>query len=166
MSYTTFEQAKREASEREAKRNPKADGMTLRDYFAAKAMQAFLSKDSAITCPDEIIEMTRQAGFNLDATPNMLYTVRGNFAQLEAFAKLVAERERKFYMQLFLDHENQPTQFGTAIEQYRKQEVNDETEMCAEVVLDEIKKYGESNFQHLRYVLNRIYFKISARGQQ
>ena len=30
-------------------------GMSLRDYFAAKAMQAFLSKDSAITCPDEII---------------------------------------------------------------------------------------------------------------
>ena len=30
-------------------------GMTLRDYFAAKAMQAFLSKDSSFTCPDEII---------------------------------------------------------------------------------------------------------------
>lgn len=31
------------------------DGMTLRDYFAAKAMQAFLSKDSAATCPDDLI---------------------------------------------------------------------------------------------------------------
>jgi hypothetical protein len=31
------------------------NGMTLRDYFAAKAMQAFLSNDSAMTCPDEII---------------------------------------------------------------------------------------------------------------
>lgn len=31
------------------------DGMTLRDYFAAKAMQAFLSKDSAMTYPDDII---------------------------------------------------------------------------------------------------------------
>jgi hypothetical protein len=30
-------------------------GMTLRDYFAAKAMQAFLSRDSSCTCPDEII---------------------------------------------------------------------------------------------------------------
>ena len=30
-------------------------GMTLRDYFAAKAMQAFLSRDSSMTCPDEII---------------------------------------------------------------------------------------------------------------
>ncbi len=30
-------------------------GMTLRDYFAAKAMQAFLSRAASITCPDEII---------------------------------------------------------------------------------------------------------------
>ena len=30
-------------------------GMTLRDYFAAKAMQAFLSRRDSITCPDEII---------------------------------------------------------------------------------------------------------------
>ena len=30
-------------------------GMTLRDYFAAKAMQAFLSRRESITCPDEII---------------------------------------------------------------------------------------------------------------
>lgn len=30
-------------------------GMTLRDYFAAKAMQAFLMRESSITCPDEII---------------------------------------------------------------------------------------------------------------
>jgi hypothetical protein len=41
---------------------------------------------------DEIIEMARQAEFDLDETPNMLYTVRGNYAQLEAFAKLVAEK--------------------------------------------------------------------------
>jgi hypothetical protein len=31
------------------------EGMTLRDYFAAKAMQAFLSRDSSCTCPDEIV---------------------------------------------------------------------------------------------------------------
>jgi len=30
-------------------------GMTLRDYFAAKAMQAFLSRDSSCTSPIEII---------------------------------------------------------------------------------------------------------------
>jgi len=41
---------------------------------------------------DEIIEMAREAGFNLDGTPNMLYIVLGNYAQLEAFAKLVAAK--------------------------------------------------------------------------
>jgi hypothetical protein len=40
MSFTTFEQADREAKKREAKRNPFASEMTMRDYFAAKAMQA------------------------------------------------------------------------------------------------------------------------------
>ena len=113
---------------------------------------------------DEIIEMARQAGSEAAKYPSLI--PKSEWKTLEAFAKLVAERERKFYMQLFLDPENQPTQFGTTIEQYRKQEVNDETEMCAEVVLDEIKKYDELNFQHLRYVLNRIYFKIRARGKQ
>jgi galactose-1-phosphate uridylyltransferase len=39
------------ASEYEIEHN----GMTLRDYMAAKAMQAFLMKPSSITCPDEII---------------------------------------------------------------------------------------------------------------
>jgi hypothetical protein len=33
----------------------KLEGMTLRDYLAAKAMQAFLSRDSSCTSPDEII---------------------------------------------------------------------------------------------------------------
>ena len=43
MSYTTLEQAKREASEHDAKRNPIASSMTLRDYFAAKALQGLLA---------------------------------------------------------------------------------------------------------------------------
>jgi hypothetical protein len=30
-------------------------GMDLRDYFAAKAMQAMLSRHESITCPDEIL---------------------------------------------------------------------------------------------------------------
>ena len=30
-------------------------GMTLRDYFAAKAMQAFLMQPASITAPDEMI---------------------------------------------------------------------------------------------------------------
>ena len=41
---------------------------------------------------DEIIEMAMLAEFDLDETPNMLYTVRGNYAQLEVFAKLVAAK--------------------------------------------------------------------------
>jgi len=30
-------------------------GMTLRDYFAAKALQAMLSRHESDTCPDEIL---------------------------------------------------------------------------------------------------------------
>lgn len=53
MSYTTIEEAKAQAEERARSHNPAAfpnegfngwgkpqEGMTLRDYFAAKAMQA------------------------------------------------------------------------------------------------------------------------------
>jgi hypothetical protein len=43
MSFTTFEQADREAKKREAKRNPFASEMSMRDYFAAKAMQGVLA---------------------------------------------------------------------------------------------------------------------------
>jgi len=43
MSFTTFEQADREAKKREAKRNPFASEMSMRDYFAAKAMQSICS---------------------------------------------------------------------------------------------------------------------------
>jgi hypothetical protein len=41
MSFTTIEQAHRQAAEREEKRNPLASKMSLRDHFAAKAMQGF-----------------------------------------------------------------------------------------------------------------------------
>ena len=43
MSFTTFEQADREAKKREAKRNPFASEMSMRDYFAAKAMQSLIA---------------------------------------------------------------------------------------------------------------------------
>ena len=33
------------------------DGMTLRDYFAAKAMQGMLSENSGVRCPtDELVD--------------------------------------------------------------------------------------------------------------
>ena len=49
MSYTTIEEAKAQAEERARSHNPaafpseKSNGMTLRDYFAARAMQGLLS---------------------------------------------------------------------------------------------------------------------------
>jgi hypothetical protein len=39
-------------------------------------------------------------------------------------------------MQLFLDPENQPTQFGTATQEYREQEIKAEREACAKVADD------------------------------
>jgi len=45
MSFTTFEQADREAKKREAKRNPFASEMSMRDYFAAKALQGMLAEN-------------------------------------------------------------------------------------------------------------------------
>lgn len=40
----------------------------------------------------DIIVLAKEAGFNLFPTANMLYTVRGNHAQLERFADLIIER--------------------------------------------------------------------------
>lgn len=107
---------------------------------------------------DEIIEMARQVGIRGPV-------IEFHKNELEAFAKLMEDKVTERYMQLFLDPENQPTQFGTATEQYREQEINDETEMCSEIVLEKIKEYGELHFAHLRFVLNDIYFKIKARGE-
>lgn len=38
---------------------------------------------------ERIQSLAKEAGFNLAPTANMLYTVRGNHAQLENFARLV-----------------------------------------------------------------------------
>lgn len=78
---------------------------------------------------DEIIEMARQARLhrnqhNLASNPvQYRFSYDGTEEALIAFAKLVAAKEREFYMQLFLDPENQPTQFGTATQEYREQEI-------------------------------------------
>jgi len=49
MIYTTIEQAERQAAERMQKHNPPTKDMTLRDHFAAKAMQALLAyKESTL----------------------------------------------------------------------------------------------------------------------
>ena len=68
---------------------------------------------------EDIIRMAQEAVFYKDQP--MYY----DESMLEAFAKLISEYERKFYMQLFLDSENQPTQFGTATQEYREQEIQE-----------------------------------------
>ena len=50
MSFTTIEQAKRQADERRKKQNPPASEQSLRDYFAAKAMQGLM--DAAMPMPE------------------------------------------------------------------------------------------------------------------
>jgi hypothetical protein len=52
MSFTTFEQADREAKKREAKRNPFASEMSMRDYFAAKAMLIYFGPDAKVIKKD------------------------------------------------------------------------------------------------------------------
>lgn len=81
--------------------------------------------------PNEIIEMARQADVWVEE--GFLFEKELN-AKTIAFAKLVAAKTESHYMQLFLDPENQPTQFGTATQEYREQEIKDEREACAELM--------------------------------
>jgi hypothetical protein len=53
---------------------------------------------------EAIIRMAREAGFDLDGMANMLYTVRGNYAQLERFAALVAAAEREACEKVAAEH--------------------------------------------------------------
>ena len=73
---------------------------------------------------DDIIRMAREAEAYADMKvafrPRL---TRWHITRDERFAKLVAEALQKHYMQLFLDPENQPTQFGTATQEYREQEI-------------------------------------------
>ncbi len=76
---------------------------------------------------DEIIEMARQHNIPVELTAH------------PAVKKLVHEVAKKVearYMQLFLDPENQPTQFGTATQEYREQEIKAEREACAKLIED------------------------------
>jgi hypothetical protein len=117
---------------------------------------------------DEILFMARQAG-GVDITNTIVgvtFILGADTPQfLEAFAKLVAAKERDRiiaknsleiercnahikmledavsaerdrWMQLFLDPENQPTQFGTATQEYREQEIKAEREACESIEYD------------------------------
>ncbi len=81
----------------------------------------------------EIIEMARESGMDLYGLGKDRYRF---VHHLEAFAKLVEDKVTARYMQLFLDPENQPTQFGTATQEYREQEIKDEREACAKLCED------------------------------
>jgi hypothetical protein len=84
---------------------------------------------------DEIIEMARQAGYRFADDTDQRMANHGQWQRnlLVAFAKLVAVKERERYMQLFLDPENQPTQFGTATQEYREQEIKEVQELLTKL---------------------------------
>ena len=44
MNFTSIERAERQADERKKKHNPPASEQSLRDYFAAKAMQVMMAE--------------------------------------------------------------------------------------------------------------------------
>lgn len=81
----------------------------------------------------EIIEMARESGMDLYGLGKDRYRF---VHHLEAFAKLVEDKVTARYMQLFLDPENQPTQFGTATQEYREQEIKDERKAFAAHAVD------------------------------
>ena len=106
---------------------------------------------------DEIIEMVIGIGLEYRQNNNEIntpYCDGIHIDELRLFAELVEEKVTARYMQLFLDPENQPTQFGTATQEYREQEIKDEREACAKVcdarfnvgplsVADEIRARGQ-----------------------
>jgi len=78
---------------------------------------------------EQIIEMAKEAKL-----PH--YWETGDivcFDEVRHFAKLVEDKVTARYMQLFLDPENQPTQFGTATQEYREKEIKNEREACADI---------------------------------
>ena len=72
---------------------------------------------------DEIVELAKQVGFYKDSPMYYDEEMLGKFFRL-AYARGMLQSEKN-YMQLFLDPENQPTQFGTATQEYREQEIKE-----------------------------------------
>ena len=80
----------------------------------------------------DTIDMAREAGY--------MRTVHGgaevsmaSMDCLKAFEALVRAEEEQRYMQLFLDPENQPTQFGTATQEYREKEIQKVQRLLTEI---------------------------------
>ena len=86
---------------------------------------------------EEIIDMARQAGARPSSNPDEYDVLKITIYDLETFVKLVdakaTARERERYMQLFLDPENQPTQFGTATQEYREKEIKEVQDLLTEL---------------------------------
>lgn len=72
---------------------------------------------------DEIIEMAKLAKIGSTAWFGFVICNTAGVKNLETFAKLVEAKVEARYMQLFLDPENQTTQFGTATQEYREQDI-------------------------------------------
>jgi hypothetical protein len=91
----------------------------------------------------EIIELAKQAGMHYREFEDQFCEANTDGVPLEmlskffrlAYARGMLKCEKQM-MQLFLDPENQPTQFGTATQEYREQEIKDERESCAKVCDD------------------------------
>lgn len=82
---------------------------------------------------NEILELAEQAGLADNGfIPSGDYTTElGKFFRL-AYARGMLQSEKN-YMQLFLDPENQPTQFGTATQEYREQEIKEVQDLLTEL---------------------------------
>ncbi len=68
---------------------------------------------------DEIIKMAKQFGMTVELASHP--------AVKQLINEVIKQTENNF-MQLFLDPENQPTQFGTATQEYRDKEIKEERE--------------------------------------
>ena len=79
---------------------------------------------------EEILQIGRKAGALIEIAQEK------DLLWLETFAHLVEDKVTARYMQLFLDPENQPTQFGTATQEYREKEIKNEREEFAVHAVD------------------------------
>ena len=100
-----------------------------------------------MTQDEELIALAVQANLCDEyGTINWEYGYR---SEIIAYGKLVAAKERERYMQLFLDPENQPTQFGTATQEYREQEIKAERE-ALEIELLKLKQGVAANSDYIQ----------------
>jgi hypothetical protein len=110
----------------------------------------------------DTIDMAREAGFDLDGMANMLYTVRGNHAQLALFEALVRADEREKYK--WDIHSCGPTCKRYACVAMREA-VEAEREACARVCNAMYAEYPEEN-QDYAFALaaQKLAAAIRARG--